>query len=632
MNFVFDNLLLIMFLPVWVALILLLNTTTGFTESKKMTAGLTIASTSVGLCFALLGMYFALTGDTPSLEDNVLWFSSGSLNLYFGFLFDKISALFLLVLMSVSFAVQIFSYGYMKDDENFSRYFIYLNLFNFSMSGLILSSNLVQTYIFWELVGFCSYLLIGFWLSKKSASKAAQKAFIVNRIGDTALLVGVVSLIYFSLNYLNITGTEFLAFSNMQNFAEQLLPLTGDVAFYCICALILCGAIAKSAQFPLHVWLADAMEAPTPVSGLIHAATMVAAGIFLILRMYPLFILSAPLMNTILYVGLFTAFITAFFALCQNDIKKMLAHSTSSQLGLMFVALGILAPSAALFHFSMHAFYKALLFLAAGIVIKYLKDTQDMRKMGGLRKEMPLCAISYLIGSVCLSGLMFSGFFSKEAMAYAVSTEASMGVYATFVVISLMTAFYIFKSYFLIFEGEVRNTIQPIKTPVSMKTGLVLLAVPSLLLGFFVHKGFLDFINPLGMKNCSSIPFSITLASSLVALLGLGIAFLVVKKELYNDFLPRWLYKLSSKTFYINEIYSFFIKKVFNNFCKLINFLDKYIIDGAVRLVALLTRGFGWLVSKLQNGNVQSYLAYSVFFIGVLFMTVLVFYFILLRG
>lgn len=632
MEFITDNILLIVFLPVWVSLILVLNANSGFMESKRLTSFLTIASTTVGLIFSLCLMWNFMSTGAPSIEDKFLWLSAGSLNFYFGVLLDKVSTLFLIILMSVSLIVQIYSHSYMHKYKNFSRYYIYLNLFNFSMAGLILSSNLIQTYVFWELVGVSSYLLIGFWFKKHSASKAAQKAFIVNRIGDTGLLLGIIVLTYMSLTYLNTPAVDLLTYSNMHNIAEQIYAYTTNFGFNIICIAVLMGAIAKSAQFPLHVWLADAMEAPTPISALIHAATMVAAGIFLIVRMYPLFMLSSVVMDIILYIGLFTALITAFFALTQNDIKKMLAYSTSSQLGLMFVGLGVLAPSAALFHLTTHAFYKALLFLAAGIVIKYLNDIQDMRKMGGLRRKIPFCALCYFIGCIALSGITFSGYYSKEALLTAVYQKNNVFLLATFLLISFMTAFYIFKSYFMVFEGSERTELVHSKVPLLMNFSVLYLAIPSAILGFFLSKNFETFINPLSLKVVEvHNPNLITLSLS-VAGIALLLAFLVVKKNYYNNFLPEFMYKLSFNKFYIDEINNWLVKRIFLVGCRIIEIFDKYVVDGLVNFVALFTRFMAWIVSKLQNGNVQTYLSYSIFLIGTVLISIVGFYFWLFKG
>lgn len=632
MEFFTDNILIIMFLPLWVSLLIIVNSLTSLTDSKRLTTVLTLFSTGIGLIFSLGLMWMFMKNNSAAIEDNVVWFNSGGLNFYLGILIDKISALFLIVLMSISLIVQLYSHGYMSNDSNFSRYYVYLNFFNFSMAGLILSSNLIQTYLFWELVGISSYLLIGFWLKKYSASQAAQKAFIVNRIGDCGFLIGIIVLIYFSVNYTNISGSQFLAFSNMQELSEQVYAISTDFVFYLVCILLFLGAMAKSAQFPLHVWLADAMEAPTPISALIHAATMVAAGIYLTVRLYPLFIMSSAVMDTILYIGLFTALVTAFFALTQTDVKRMLAYSTSSQLGLMFVGLGILAPSAALFHLSTHAFYKALLFLCAGIVIKYVHNTQNMKHMGGLRKHLPLCAICYLIGAFALSGICFSGFSSKESLIFAIYQKHSLPLLVTFLLISFMSAFYIFKSYFMIFEGKEKNEFTPKVIPVSMNLSIIILAIPSIILGYLLSKNFESFINPLGLA-VESVHNHILVALSIgVALFGMFLAVVLFKFKKHESFFPSFIYKLSYNTFYINQINSWVINNVFLRLCRVQSFFDKYIVDGFVNLVGLFTRFMSWIVSKLQNGNVQTYISYSIFFIGTMLLSIVGFYFWLLKG
>jgi len=633
MNFVLDNILIILFLPLWVGAVFVLNSLVGFVQSKRTTMILTVLSTLVGLVFSAILLFGFYNSNTPAFEDTTLWFQAGNFNFYLGVLVDKISSLFLFILMSVSILVQIYSYSYMYKDEHFNRYYAYLNLFNFAMAGLILSSNLLQTYAFWELVGVSSYLLIGFWYKNYVASNAAKKAFIVNRIGDSALLFGIVILCYFSSVYSNASGSQFLAFSSIGDLAEQVYAFTSSIGFYFVCILLLLGAIAKSAQFPLHVWLADAMQAPTPVSALIHAATMVAAGIYLVVRLYPMFSMSSCVMETILYIGLFTAFITAYFALTQTDIKKMLAYSTSSQLGLMFVGLGIMAPSAALFHLTTHAYTKALLFLTSGVIIKCLSGVQDMRQMGGLRKENPLAALCYLIGAISLSGLFLGCYFSKESILGTIFASGNMVLTSIFIMISFMTAFYIFKSYFMIFEGEKRNNAVCNDTPFAMKISIIVLMLLTVIVGYlFVKIGFEKFINPFGPDLIIVHHNMILFASLIAAGMAILLSAFVVFRGKSTSFLPPVLYKLSCNKFYIDEINQFWIQKVFVRICDIVEFIDRNIIDGIVKLIALVTRGFAYIVSKLQNGNVQTYLAYSVFVIGSVLLTVVMFYFWLLKG
>src|SRR5574344_1770391 len=338
MEFFVDNILIVFFLPLWVVLSILLNSICGFFQSRRLTLILTLLSTLTGLVFSGFLMNYVLN-NASYIEHNFNWLSCENYNFYFGYFLDKASALMLIILFSVSFLVQLYSYGYTKKDISFHKFFVYLNLFNFSMIGLILSSNLIQMYIFWELVGVCSYLLIGFYSEKKSVSNASKKAFLINRFGDCCFLVGIISLLYFSINYQPEQTYSGLMFSGFDMFAQSLYAMFSEPIFNFICICLFMGSIAKSAQFPLHVWLIDAMEAPTPVSALIHAATMVAAGVFLTYRLLPLFELSNFIMMFILIIAVITSVLTALIACFQNDFKKILAFSTCSQLGLMFIAL-----------------------------------------------------------------------------------------------------------------------------------------------------------------------------------------------------------------------------------------------------------------------------------------------------
>ncbi|MCD7740559.1 MAG: hypothetical protein LUH11_04340, partial [Candidatus Gastranaerophilales bacterium] len=326
-----------------------------------MTFLLTLLSTLTGLIFSLVLFNSIRTPESAVLHNNFLWINTEDINIFLGTYIDSVSSTFLVILMIISLIVQIYSYGYMKNKSGFERYFILLNFFNFSMAGLILSPNLIQLYIFWELVGIASYLLVGFFYKNEDVSQSAKKVFIINRIGDFALLCGIIIFAYFSVTYMNQSSDNFLSFTDIENFHNQLESLTYPNVYNIICILFLIGAFVKSAQFPFHQWLIDAMKAPMPVSALIHSATMVCAGIFLIIRIFPL--LNKDLLNIILYTGITTAVLCAFIALGQTNIKKMLAFSTASQLGLMFSLIGLGEISIAVIYLVIHSFTKALLFL-----------------------------------------------------------------------------------------------------------------------------------------------------------------------------------------------------------------------------------------------------------------------------
>ncbi|MEP6969799.1 MAG: NADH-quinone oxidoreductase subunit L [Betaproteobacteria bacterium] len=432
------------------------------------------------------------------------WMQIGGLKMEVGFLIDGLTAMMMCVVTFVSLMVHLYTVGYMQDDDGYNRFFAYISLFTFSMLMLVMSNNLLQLFFGWEAVGLVSYLLIGFWFNKPSAIFANLKAFMVNRIGDFGFILGI-GLIYAYAGTLNYT--EVFALSG--ELASQGFPGTDWMLITVICICLFIGAMGKSAQFPLHVWLPDSMEGPTPISALIHAATMVTAGIFMVARMSPLFELSETALNVVLVIGAITALFMGFLGIIQNDIKRVVAYSTLSQLGYMTVALGASAYSVAVFHLMTHAFFKALLFLAAGSVIMGVHHNQDIRWMGGLRKYMPITWITFLVGSLALIGTpLFAGFYSKDSIIEAVHASHLAGAgFASFSVLAgvFVTAFYSFRLYFLVFHGKERFDQNPDvhldahhddhlghhdahhgprESPWVVTVPLILLAIPSAVIGF----------------------------------------------------------------------------------------------------------------------------------------------------
>ncbi len=419
------------------------------------------------------------------------WGKVGELELVIGFLIDRLSATMMVVVSFVSLMVHIYTIGYMHDDPGYQRFFSYISLFTFSMLMLVMSNNFLQLFFGWEAVGVVSYLLIGFWYTRESAIYANLKAFLVNRVGDFGFLLGIAAvLLYFgTLDYSEVFGAAPMLTDQTMNiwFDADWSVLT------VICILLFVGAMGKSAQFPLHVWLPDSMEGPTPISALIHAATMVTAGIFMVARMSPLFEFSETARSVVLVIGAVTAFFMGLLGLVQNDIKRVVAYSTLSQLGYMTVALGASAYAAAIFHLGTHAFFKALLFLAAGSVIIALHHQQDMRKMGGLRKYMPITWITCLVGSIALIGFPgFSGFYSKDAIIEAVHASEIPGSGFAYVCVLtgvFVTALYSFRLYFMVFHGkermdeETRSHLHETSSVVTVP--LILLAIPSVVIGWF---------------------------------------------------------------------------------------------------------------------------------------------------
>ena len=453
---------------------------------------------AVGLSFVLSALVFKhLYFDGGSAENyNIYtWAVADGLRMEVGFLIDRLSALMMVVVTFVSFMVHIYTVGYMQDDSGYQRFFSYISLFTFAMLMLVMSNNFLQLFFGWEAVGLVSYLLIGFWFKKETAIFANLKAFLVNRVGDFGFLLGIAGVVMFtnSLDYATV-------FASADQIAGQSIELFGGHAWnamtvICICLFI--GAMGKSAQAPLHVWLPDSMEGPTPISALIHAATMVTAGIFMVARMSPLFELSETALAVVLTIGAITAFFMGLLGIVQNDIKRVIAYSTLSQLGYMTVALGVSAYSAAIFHLMTHAFFKALLFLAAGSVIIALHHEQDIRKMGGLRKYMPITYWTSLVGTLALVGFpASSGFFSKDALIEAVKHSHWQGQGAVYWIAYLsvllgvfVTALYSFRLFFLVFHGEERTDKETRahihETPWVVTGPLILLAIPSAVIGWF---------------------------------------------------------------------------------------------------------------------------------------------------
>jgi NADH-quinone oxidoreductase subunit L len=437
------------------------------------------------------------------------WMVVGGLKMEIGFLVDGLTAMMMCVVTFVSLMVHVYTIGYMEEDEGYNRFFAYISLFTFSMLMLVMSNNLLQLFFGWEAVGLVSYLLIGFWYNKPSAVFANMKAFLVNRVGDFGFILGIGLIVAYtgSLNYTEV-------FAKSQELSTLVFPGTQWMLITPICICLFIGAMGKSAQFPLHVWLPDSMEGPTPISALIHAATMVTAGIFMVARMSPLFELSDVALSFVLVIGAITALFMGFLGIIQNDIKRVVAYSTLSQLGYMTVALGASAYSVAVFHLMTHAFFKALLFLAAGSVIMGVHHNQDIRWMGGLRKYMPVTWITFLLGSLALIGTpLFSGFYSKDSIIEAVAESHLPGAgLAYFAVLAgvFVTAFYSFRLYFLVFHGKERfdqnpdahhgeahhddghghhgnhgHAHLPHESPAVVWLPLVLLAIPSVLIGYF---------------------------------------------------------------------------------------------------------------------------------------------------
>jgi len=584
-----------------------------------ISAGLSIFAimTSFVLSIPVALAVFAQEGGTV-FEFSTRWLSMPGLNVDMGLLLDPLTAVMLIVVTSIASLVQIYSLGYMKGDPGFSSYFAYQSLFAASMLGLVVANNFGQMFVFWELVGICSYFLIGFWFGRDSAKNAAIKAFVTNRVGDFGFLLGILFLqiVFGTLNFTGLSQ-EIATYTNM----AVLIPLS---------ILLFFGPMGKSAQFPLHVWLPDAMEGPTPVSALIHAATMVAAGVYLVARAFFIFSAVPQAMTFIAIIGAITAIFAASIAMAQNDIKRILAYSTLSQLGYMMMAMGVGAMTAGMFHLMTHAFFKSLLFLGAGSVIVAMHEEQDIWKMGNLYKKMPVTTWTFIIGALALCGIPpLSGFWSKDEILLAAYASGNLGLYILGSLVAFLTAFYMFRLIFVAFFGS--NSYGEEKahenSPV-MTVPLIILAVAAVLVGFvnspLMHHAFGHFIkHPAGIQPEPST--AIMISSTLIALAGIGLAWLIYQKKLLSHEALRekfsGIYQLLKNKYYIDEIYARFGEVLVYGAARAMFWFDIQVVNGLVNGIAFLTGKSGETLRYTEDGQVQSYASYMM--AGVLIMVVL---------
>ena len=614
---------------------------------RRLTHTLTIVGVLVAFILSASTLKSVAIDGARFNETLYTWMTVGGLKMEVGFMVDGLTAMMMCVVTFVSLMVHLYTIGYMDEDEGYNRFFAYISLFTFSMLMLVMSNNMLQLFFGWEAVGLVSYLLIGFWYNKPTAIFANMKAFLVNRVGDFGFILGI-GLIAAYAGTLNYTE----AFSKANELSALTLPGTSWMLVTVICICLFIGAMGKSAQFPLHVWLPDSMEGPTPISALIHAATMVTAGIFMVARMSPLFELSETALNFIMIIGAITALFMGFLGIIQNDIKRVVAYSTLSQLGYMTVALGASAYSVAVFHLMTHAFFKALLFLGAGSVIMGLHHNQDIRYMGAVRKYMPITWITSLLGSLALIGTpFFSGFYSKDSIIEAVhESQLAAAGFANFAVLAgvFVTAFYSFRMYFLVFHGKERydqnpdahhgdhhddhESHSPHESPWVVTVPLILLAIPSVVIGFmtiqpmlfgefFKDAIFIDAEKHAGMKTLADAfhgPVAMALHAVSTAPFWLALAGVVVAWYMYliNPAVPaaigralRPLVVLLENKYYmdwINEnILARGARALGNGLWKVGDrtLIDGLLVNGSWKLVGMVSN---W-TRKLQTGYLYHY-------------------------
>ena len=588
---------LVLFLPLLACLVI-----AGMTlKHEKISSWLACGALALSFLFSVILFIGLATQGFPTLQSAVTVLPLEHLRLEFGVLLDRLSLIMLLVVTGIGSGIFFYSTAYMKNDKGYSRYFASLSLFAFSMLGIVVSTNFFQTFIFWELVGVSSYLLIGHWYQKDEAADAGKKAFITTRVGDVGFLIGILLLSSLAA----ALGKQTLDF---QALSELLGHGAGHESMLtAICLLVFCGVLGKSAQFPLHVWLPDAMEGPTPVSALIHAATMVAAGVYLLARTYFLFVLSPSALSIIAGIGGFTALIAATMALVQPDIKKILAYSTLSQLGYMVMAAGLGSSSAAMYHLVTHAFFKALLFLGAGSVIHAL-HTQSIWEMGGLFRKMPVTAWTFLAGFLALAGVYpLSGFFSKDeilTLAFTVNRPLFwIGAGTAF-----LTAFYMGRLFFTVFLSEPKWEKEPHESPRVMTVPLVLLAFFASIGGFLGLGTFLHshYDLPIAWN------FSVVVGSLALSLTAILLSYLIyaldipLLKPFEKLFSPAS--GLLLKKYYMDDLYDALVKHVQQNFAGLCDLFERVVVvKGMVNGTAGLTGWAGDRLRRLQTGKVQFY-------------------------
>lgn len=612
--------------PLFPLLGFLINGLFGSRFSEKQIGS--IGSVAVGLSFVISAITFfqilKLPGETRSITKTIYtWIQTGDFSVAVSFLVDPLSLVMILVVTGVGFLIHVYSIGYMAGDRGFARYFAFLNLFSFSMLVLVLADNFLLLFVGWEGVGLCSYLLIGFWFENKDYAYAGRKAFIVNRIGDFGFLLAMF------LIFMHFGSLKFDAV-----FSQAATGLAAGVATT-ICLLLFVGATGKSAQIPLYVWLPDAMAGPTPVSALIHAATMVTAGVYMVARCHVLFLQSQTAMMVVAITGVATALLAATIALVNDDIKKVLAYSTISQLGYMFLACGVGAFGAGIFHLSTHAYFKALLFLSAGSVMHALSNETNMQKMGGLRKKLPITYKVFLIGALALAGVpLFSGFFSKDEILWktVVSPIGGYGLWFVGAAVAGLTAFYIFRLIYLTFHGRSRVATEAAhhihESPKIMTIPLIVLAFLSVVGGYIgiphVFNQFEHFLDPVFSRYVTaeffehahdlvSLELSFMGISVLIAFLGIGTAYLfyVLRPELASELAGKMkgIYRFLVNKWYVDEMYDALVVRPIKNLSDAIlwRWVDVRVIDGLVNFTAKFMAQVSDKLRRIETGVVQNY-------------------------
>lgn len=616
-NFIFSNAFVIMFLPIWVAFLITLNSTVPYFRSKHFTINLTLISTGISAIYSICLLYITSSTNMLFNNDVINWLQIGNSYLSFGFLLDNISALCLTVFTVISFLIQLYSYEHIKKEEGFQRYFVYLNLFNFSMAGLIISTNLIQTYMFFVLSGIFSCLLYGFWHNKKITSDSSNKLFLLNIAGDCFILTGLILLLYFNLIYFPESNTTLLNYASLHDLCAGVISYATDFGFYIICLAIITGLILKSVLFTFFTNSDNRIESPSTSFAITESITCLISLICIMIRLLPVFNMSPMVIKTILYIGLSFSLICSVILLFQKYLRKILSYGLCSQIGLILAAIGIFSTSSGIFQVINLSFSIALLLLTMGLLIKIFGNSDDIRYMGGLRKNYPILAVLWLIGTLSFTGLFFSGAYSKIQLLNGFLEREMSIEYGILLLSSVLITFSFIKTYLSIFEGENHYQLddkQNNTVHFQTKISLIILALTAICLSCFTYK-FYGSLFDINIKSEFSIKgvvmyFVINIISAIFA-------FIFYKNNIFfGENLPKL---------------NFSLKSVYKIFCKILYFFEKIVSEGIINFVKYFIKMLSYVISKTQNTSVQIQILLSAFGI-ILSILFAIFYYYILRG
>lgn len=631
---IIQNLWMLLILPLMAAVFTLIPKDCMSYPKRRITLFLTLFGAGLSLILSIINTHHLLIHPNDFFESNIMFLNTGAFKIHLGVLLDNVSAFMLIILYAIVIPVCVFSYDYMKNEEGFSRYFIFLNLFIFSITGLILSTNLIQFYMFLELAGLFSYLFTGFYYKNTDAQRAARKAFLINRIGDFALFSAVLGFTFFAIQDTENIIYPLLSLNDVNSWGFLAYVQLGAIMYTGICLLVALCAFVKSAQIPFQIWLIEAMEAPIPASALVHGAAMVLAGVYLLVRVYPALILSPVILQIISIVGIITAICCGIIAISQNDIKKILAFSTSSQGGLMMTALGCGAYSGAIFHLGMHSITKAMMFLIAGIIIQKTL-TSNIKFLGGLREFFPILAAGWLLGALSLSGFFFSGFYSKEMIISHLYSSNQYLFLTLFVIAGVLSILYLFRSYFLMFEGNYKGSMDFSENEELPYNGIRLnLLVPVSVLAFlsaffggFIAPDFQRYIYIIRQKFYLIRHPELEIGIFILAGVMVYIMWQIYCVRKFKIKKIRLIYRFVVLQFYINKIFEWMYKILIKETSKVVKAFDKYVINGFYTLFSQGVRFGSYLISRNQTGNINTYIFSSFVFITLVLLCAIMVYF-----